>query len=179
MAIVVHCPKCARAYHVSAEIVGRRVQCRQCGEMFQASAAGGAEPGGAAAVEASGTVHAPTERADAHLEVRRAGRVTIVRVLASRINSDNVEAIATELLALAADPDNRRMVLNLARVEFLFSTMLGTLVTLEKKLQGQRGSLRLCELQPLVRNAVESAGLTLILELFDTEQQAVASLGQA
>jgi anti-anti-sigma factor len=175
MAIVVHCPKCARVYHVSEEIVGRRVQCRQCGETFQASAAGGAQPAAPAAVEAG----EPTERGGAHLEVQRAGRVTIVRVLASRINSDNVEAIAAELLALAADPDNRRMVLNLARVEFLFSTMLGTLVTLEKKLQGQRGSLRLCELQPLVRNAVESAGLTLILELFDTEQQAVASVGQA
>jgi anti-anti-sigma factor len=67
------------------------------------------------------------------------------------------------------------MVLNLAQVEFLFSTALGKLVALEKKVQAHRGALRLCELQPLVREALDNAGLTLILKVFDTEGQAVAA----
>ena len=66
------------------------------------------------------------------------------------MNADNVEEIGAELLALAADPANKQMVLNLAGVEFLFSTALGKLVALEKKLQAQRGTLRLCELRPVV-----------------------------
>jgi anti-anti-sigma factor len=170
MAIVVRCPNCARAYRVSAEVLGRRVKCQQCGEMFQASAAAEQAPSAAAAAGAA----ASAQPAPQFLEVRHVGGMTIVRVLAARIDADNVEEIGAELLALAGDPANKRMVLNLARVEFLFSTALGKLVALEKRLQSQRGTLRLCELRPLVRESIESAGLNVILQVFDTEQQAVA-----
>jgi anti-anti-sigma factor len=173
MVIVVHCPRCAKAYRVSAEVVGRRVKCQHCGELFQASAAA-AEPSAAAAQHAAAGAAAAQQPAG-FLEVEHVGGVTVVRLLTARMNSDNVEEIGAELLALAGDPANRRMVLNLARVEFLFSTALGKLVALEKKLQAQRGTLRLCELRPLVREALENAGLTLILKLFDTEQEAVAA----
>jgi anti-sigma B factor antagonist len=172
MAIVVHCPHCAKAYRVSAEIVGRRVKCQHCGEQFEAAEAA---PAPASAAPKAAAVPPAVRQADGFFEVARAGEVTIVRLLTARMNSDNVEEIGAELLALAADPANKRMVLNLAGVEFLFSTALGKLVALEKKLQAQRGTLRLCELRPLVREALENAGLTLILKLFDTEQQAVAA----
>jgi anti-anti-sigma factor len=168
MAIVVRCPGCAKSYRITAEALGRRLQCRSCGQMFEASVP--AEEGAAAA-----TASAPSKPAGNYLEVRHVNGTTVVRVLAARINSDNVEVIGAALLALADDPANCRMILNFSQVEFLFSTALGKIVALEKKLQGQRGSLRLCELRPLVRESLESAGLTVILQVFDTEEQALAA----
>src|SRR5207244_11320368 len=94
------------------------------------------------------------------LEVRHADGIAVVRLTVARINSENVEQIGAELLALADDPANKRMVLSLARVEFLFSTAMGKIVALEKRLQGQRGWLRLCELPPLVHEPLETAGPT-------------------
>jgi anti-anti-sigma factor len=175
MATIVHCPNCAKSYRVSDQVMGRRVKCQHCGEMFQARAveAGAID----ASAEAAPTAQEPAssaQQAGGFLEIEHVRGVTIVRVLPARINADNVEQIGDELLALAGDPANKRIVLNLARVEFLFSTALGKLVALEKKLQSQRGTLRLCELRPLVRESLESAGLTLILRIFATEQQAIA-----
>jgi anti-anti-sigma factor len=188
MATVVRCPYCAKSYRISAEVVGRRVQCRNCGEMFEAGAAPPADAPPAAAAQvanvpdvASAAGSRPHGTSLPHgsvagpLEVRHTSGVAVVRVLAARIDSENVEEIGAALLALADDPANKRMVLNLAPVEFLFSTALGKLVALEKKLQSKRGSLRLCELRPLVHESLDSAGLTLILQVFDTEQQALAA----
>src|SRR5262245_55260218 len=131
MAIVVRCPRCAKSYRISTEVVGRRVQCR-CGEMFEATAASTDDAAAAPATNAASppkdapSAAAPTPAGQgAELHVEQSGGVTIVRVLPARIDSENVEAIGAALLALADDPANKRMVLNLAAVEFLFSTALG------------------------------------------------------
>jgi anti-anti-sigma factor len=140
--------------------------------MFEASVPADAAE---AASPAKGDSSSSAERAGEYLEVRHVHGVAVVRVLTAKINSDNVEAIGDALLALVEDPANRRMILNLSRVEFLFSTALGKIVALEKKLQAQRGTLRLCELRPIVRESLENAGLTVILRVFDTEEQALAA----
>ena len=148
------------------------MKCRNCGEMFEAQEPAAKSPG--AAIEA-GEVPSTSGAPGSVLEVRHADGIAVVRLTVARINSENVEQIGEELLALADDPANKRMILSLARVEFLFSTAMGKIVALEKRLQGQRGWLRLCELRPLVRESLESAGLTLILQVFDTEAQALAA----
>jgi len=167
MAIVLNCPHCAKSYRITEELLGRRVQCRHCGEMFQA-----ALPGDTAPVPAGAAL--PAVVPGKALEIERIRDVTVVRVLAPRISADNIQEIGAALAALADDPSSKRIVLNLARVEFLFSTAMGQIVTLEQKLLAQRGWLRLCELQPVVREALDSAGLTLILKVFDTEREALA-----
>jgi anti-anti-sigma factor len=63
---------------------------------------------------------------------------------------------------------------NLGRVEFVFSTALGKIVALEKKLQTHGGSLRVCNLRPVVHSTFESAGLTILLRVFPDERQALA-----
>src|SRR5438094_7951704 len=97
----VHCPHCSRSYRVSAEMVGRRVKCRNCGEMFEAQEPAAKSPG--AAIEA-GEVPSTSGAPGSVLEVRHADGIAVVRLTVARINSENVEQIGEELLALADAP---------------------------------------------------------------------------
>jgi anti-sigma B factor antagonist len=172
----VRCTNCRKQYKVSKEVLGRRVRCQQCGEMFDAVSLDGepAPAAGSPSAEQSAPDGDPTNQLGEILETERRGPVVVARLLVPRINADNVDEISKKLLALADNPAVKKIVLNLGQVKFLFSTALGTLVSLEKKLQAHGGSLRLCCLQPVVRETLESAGLTILLAVFADEQAALA-----
>jgi anti-anti-sigma factor len=174
MSVTVQCPQCHRSYRVSNSLLGGRVRCQSCGQVFEATP----PDAGAAADAAVRPAAEPAPRAGVVkgrcLEVEKIGGVTVVRVLVPRINSENVEEFGTELLTTAEEPAVKKLVLNLDRVEFLFSTALGKIVALEKKLQTHGGSLRVCNLRPVVRSSFDSAGLTLLLRVFPDERQALA-----
>lgn len=175
MSVTVQCPQCRKAYRVSTDLVGGRVRCQSCGAVFEATppdegaaVAGTSHPAAAEPGQRSGAVKGRC------LEVEKINGVTVVRVLVARINSENVEEFGMELLASADEPTVKKVVLNLDRVEFLFSTALGKIVALEKKLQTHGGSLRVCNLRPVVRSTFDSAGLTILLRVFPDERQALA-----
>ena len=68
-----------------------------------------------------------------------------------------------------------RMVINLEQVNYVDSAGLGTLIEMHRKTKAKGGGLKLCNLRPNLRQALEIARLLPIFETCPTETAAVAS----
>jgi anti-sigma B factor antagonist len=67
------------------------------------------------------------------------------------------------------------LLLNMANVTYVSSSGLGVIVSLMKKSLRQKGAMKVCCLQPDVREVFEVMQLTKVVPVLDTEEQAVAS----
>jgi anti-anti-sigma factor len=86
------------------------------------------------------------------------------------------ETLTHQLLAAHAIAPPRDLLLDLSAVTYLASAHLGQLLTLRKHLHAHDRGLRLFGLQPKVRELFDMTSLHLVLDVFDTEAQAAASL---
>jgi anti-sigma B factor antagonist len=68
-----------------------------------------------------------------------------------------------------------RMVINLEHVNYVDSAGLGALIEVHRRTKAKGGSLKLCNLGPNLRRALEIARLLPIFETCPTETAAVAS----
>jgi anti-anti-sigma factor len=68
-----------------------------------------------------------------------------------------------------------RMVINLEQVNYVDSAGLGSLIEIHRKTKAKGGSLKLCNLRPKLREALEMAKLLPIFETCPSEAVAVAS----
>ena len=84
---------------------------------------------------------------------------------------DGLRAMIDNLLASGAT----RLVINLEQVNYVDSAGLGALIEAHRKTKAQGGSLKLCNLRPNLRQALEIARLLPIFETCPTETAAIAS----
>jgi len=103
------------------------------------------------------------------LEVEDIGDVTVVKFLDRRIlDQDNVAAIGKQLFGLVEDLGRRKLLLNLANVEYLSSAALGKLIRLNKKLRAAGGRLVVCNIRAEVYDVLET---TKMHHVFDMQRQ--------
>ena len=70
----------------------------------------------------------------------------------------------------------RDLVLDLSETSYISSAGLRVLITLAKRAQGGGFRLRLCGLQPEVRDVMDIAGFTQLFDLSDSRAEALESL---
>jgi anti-anti-sigma factor len=85
--------------------------------------------------------------------------------------SSGLRTITENLLLSGAT----QIVVNLEHVNYVDSAGLGALIELHRKTKASGGSLKLCNLRPNLRQALEIARLLPIFETCPTETVAVAS----
>lgn len=90
--------------------------------------------------------------------------------LDARIATDFKEQMA-ELIASG----HTKIILDLARVEFIDSSGLGAIVSSLKRMGG-RGDLVVCGLQDTILTMFRLTRMDRVFQIFDDEQQAVAAL---
>ncbi|MDX2228039.1 MAG: STAS domain-containing protein [Leptolyngbyaceae cyanobacterium bins.349] len=69
--------------------------------------------------------------------------------------------------------DKKHVVINLQKLEFITSAGLRSLLVAAKLLQTDRGELRLCNPNDVVKDVLESAGFSSLLRLYPTEADAI------
>ena len=112
-----------------------------------------------------------------HLGVRKHKDITIVRFGEHRIFDElAIDKLGEELYSVADHDDCRKLVLNFAGVDRVSSMMLGKILMLNRRLQAKGGKLALCELDPGIREIIETTKLSLILELYESEGDALDAL---
>lgn len=95
-----------------------------------------------------------------YFNVREEGDVVVGQFCVPRLTEDqNVEQLGHDLFALVEHFAKRKVVLSLASVEFMTSSVLGKLITLHRKMHRQRGKLVLCDLQPGVNEVMRISRL--------------------
>ena len=85
------------------------------------------------------------------------------------------DAAAEQLFALVARLRASRLVVNLAGVRKLCSTMIGKLVALHQQIKAAGGRMVVCEIGPELGGMFTTLRLGRVLTLCGTEQDAVAS----
>jgi anti-anti-sigma factor len=99
------------------------------------------------------------------LHVRPAGEVTLATVLTPHLSEANAEELGEELSRLLAGAARPRLRLDLARVRFLTSTVLGKLVGLHKRVRAAGGELALLNVAGVVYEVFEVTRLDQFLDV--------------
>lgn len=100
------------------------------------------------------------------LTVDQVGDATVVNFRQFRVSGVwETERLAQELYQLVEGEKHKKLVLDFASVEFLSSQVFGTLVSLNRKVKASEGVLRLCNLQPQVREVLLACRLDQIFDI--------------
>ena len=95
---------------------------------------------------------------------------TVIRVNAARIDAPSALQFKEDMRSATADPDGR-IVLDLARVEFIDSSGLGAVVASMKQLRKDQ-TLELAALQPIVAKVFRLTRMDTVFKIHDSADQA-------
>ena len=87
-----------------------------------------------------------------------------------------VEAISKDLYALVDDQARRKIILDMSAVQFLSSSMIGTLISLHKKSHAIKGQVVICGLRAKLREIFQVMKLEKVLKFADSEKDALKLL---
>ena len=108
------------------------------------------------------------------LDVREVGDVTMVRFRDQRITEDRrAQEVGEELYSLLEGGNCHKLLLNLGSVDFLSSSALGKLITLDKRTRARGGVLKLSNICP---ELFQIFAVTRLDRLFDIERDEAAAL---
>lgn len=115
-------------------------------------------------------------QSDQTFHVTRVQGVTIVEFLDDITDPFDLERTNQDLHTLVEDEDRPLIVLDLRRVGSINSRLLGVIMGLDVKVLRKKGKLRLCELQPQVREVFDLTRLRDILSIHKTRDEALAGM---
>lgn len=110
------------------------------------------------------------------VEVSEVGEVTVVRFVDRKILEEaNIQEMGQELFQLVDQEGRKLLLLNFGNVDFLSSAALGKLITLEKKVKGQGGKLKLSNIRPEIYEVFLITKLNKLFDIKDDEADALAA----
>jgi len=111
------------------------------------------------------------------LQTREVGRVTIVQCTGRIVTGEESDSLRAHVARLLHD--HKAIVLNLADVQFVDSSGLGTMVRAQTNARQKSGDLKLCCVPETIRKVLELTSLNKLFEPYDTEESAVAAFYRA
>jgi len=85
-----------------------------------------------------------------------------------------IDRIQSELLHLIEKAGHPKMIISFEGVSAISSSMLGTLITLNKKTKEAKGELRLAHVAPPLMQVLKLTNLHKLLKIYDTTDKALA-----
>ena len=70
---------------------------------------------------------------------------------------------------------SKRLIIDLGETLYLNSTALGLFMSAHKEFQEKNGGMKLCRVNKNIDNILVITKLSMVFEVFDTEEQAIAS----
>lgn len=116
--------------------------------------------------------------AETQLVVQNIGGVVVVGIgSASILEAQTIESLGRQLYELVDDQARRQILLDFSHVRFLSSSMLGVLVSLQKKAQAIKGQVVICSLRPNLRESFKITRLDKLFKFYEDEESALNSFG--
>ena len=111
------------------------------------------------------------------LKVTKVGDVTQVDFVDRNIlDESNIQQIADELAGIVDESPTPKLVICFGNVEHLSSAALGALITINNRVKGKAGQLRLAQIDTQIREVFKITKLDQIFAIFDSTDEAMASL---
>jgi anti-anti-sigma factor len=112
-----------------------------------------------------------------YLKVTEHDDIVVVRFGVSRINDEeNIEVLGHELFLLPDQYGFLKIVLNMAGVEYITSSVVGKMITLHRKLHRNRGKMVISNLTPGVQDVLDASRLLSYFTHCEAEAAAIAVL---
>ena len=112
----------------------------------------------------------------AHLSITETDGVKTVEFADRKILEElSIAEIGDELSKLVEDQSGVKLLLNFRNVEHLSSAALGMLITLNKKVAEQQGTLKLSDITPQIYEVFKITRLNKLFDIYDTAEQARAA----
>lgn len=111
------------------------------------------------------------------ISVKKMGDVDIIS-LSGRLDAYAANDLERKLDSLI-DADQVQLVVNLGGLEYISSSGLRVLLAALKKVRKQQGDIKLACLKPYIKEVFDIAGFTQLFTIFDAEEAAVSSFGEA
>ena len=108
---------------------------------------------------------------------RKEGNVSIIS-LSGRLDAYSANDLEEKLTAMI-DAAQIRMIVSLENLEYISSSGLRVLLAALKKVRKQQGDVRLSCLKPYIKEVFDIAGFTQLFNIFDTDESATDSFGEA
>ena len=110
------------------------------------------------------------------IRTKQVGDILVIYIQPKRLTDDlDIYEVFTAVLQ-KIDEGNDRLILNFGTVEFLSSSALGKMVSVNKRIKKESGSLALCSIRPTIWKAFELTGLNKQFQQFDDETEALANI---
>ncbi len=114
------------------------------------------------------------------LEVKKRDDLLVVALVdASLDDRDLCDRVGGELLALADDASESKIVLDLGHVEYMSSIMVGQLFIFAKRCTAKQIALKMCRVSGLVRKVFNLVRLENFIEILPKEQDALDAFSQS
>ncbi len=110
------------------------------------------------------------------LRVRQEKDVTQVEFIDRNILDEaNIQQIGDEISTLIDSAGNPKLLINFANVDHLSSAALGTLITINNKMKGRKGQLRLANIDPQIYEVFKITKLDKLFSIHQSTEAALAS----
>ena len=110
------------------------------------------------------------------LDIEEIGDVTIARFIDKKIlDENNIQIIGNQLFGLIDEDGRAKIILDFSNVEYLSSAALGKLITLDKKVKGAKGALRLCSIRPEIYEVFAITKLNKLFKIYEDQEKALES----
>jgi anti-sigma B factor antagonist len=107
------------------------------------------------------------------IQTRRVGDVLVVDMV-GRLDSRTSGPASTELNQIAQGGD-RKVLLNVEKLEYVSSAGLRAILVAAKLLQVHGGDAKICRANAAVKHVMEVSGFNSLLHLYETEGNALAA----
>jgi anti-anti-sigma factor len=94
--------------------------------------------------------------------------------LSGRLDSHSAGDAGDRIVEIAQG-DDKRVLLNLEKLDYVTSAGLRVILRGAKLLEGKRGELKICNASADVRNVLETSGFHSLIKIYDTEKDAFAA----
>ena len=112
-------------------------------------------------------------KSDISFEVRTENGVDVVDI-SGQLDAFTTPDVKAELKELT-DARHYKLVLNFEKVNYVNSTAIGAIVAVAQQMRRRKGDLRISGMKEDIRKVFDLVGASKILEIFETEQEAVSS----
>ncbi|MGE3314763.1 MAG: STAS domain-containing protein [Planctomycetaceae bacterium] len=108
------------------------------------------------------------------IDIDEIGDVTIATFIDKKIlDETNIQVIGNQLFGLVDQDARQKIILDFTNVEYLSSAALGKLITMDKKVKGARGKLRLCSIRPEIYEVFAITKLNKLFNIYEDQEKAL------
>jgi anti-sigma B factor antagonist len=91
------------------------------------------------------------------------------------LDEANIQQIGDEIGKIVDAQDPPKLLISFQNVDHLSSAALGTLITINNRVRGKQGQLRLADIDPQIYEVFVITKLNKLFQIYDNAEQAMAS----